>query len=187
MSLEPSHAEPGYAKYASPAYPQTFGELLDWSIARIAEPEQKVYFRITGQAPLTYAEFGRNVRRICSLLTALGMQQGEHVAIFLPNCVEYAYLYHSLGKCGLVMVPLNQFLRGESLSYIVKHSDARYIITSRALFEEKLTDIQGALPDINRVLFIDALAPNCSAPASLFSDFREHDSSFVPVARGPKE
>ena len=102
-----------YAKYATPAYPQTFGELLDWSLARIDNPEQKVCFRMVGQAPLTYAEFARNVHRICNLQTSLGMKKAEHVAIYLPNCTEYAYLYHALGKCGLVMVPLNQILRGE--------------------------------------------------------------------------
>ena len=172
-----------YAGYASPAYPQTFGDLLDWSCARVADPERKIYFRMVGQAPVTYAEFARNVHRICNLLVSLGMKKGDHVAIYLPNCVEYAYLYHSLGKCGLVMVPLNQFLRGESLSYIVNHSDARYLITSRELFDEKLADIQGALTNIERVIFIDELAPGCNAPASLFSDFRQHDSSFVPAAQ----
>lgn len=54
MRVAPSPAKGGYAKYATSAYPQTFGELLDWSLARVANPEQKVYFRIVGQAPVTY-------------------------------------------------------------------------------------------------------------------------------------
>jgi acyl-CoA synthetase (AMP-forming)/AMP-acid ligase II len=118
-----------YSDYATSDYPQTFGELLDWSLARIPDPETKVYFRITGQTPITYAEFARNVGRICNLFMSLGLRKGDHVAIFLPNSIEYAYLYHALSKCGLVMVPLNQFLRGESLRYIIDHSDAVALIT----------------------------------------------------------
>jgi acyl-CoA synthetase (AMP-forming)/AMP-acid ligase II len=103
-----------YSDYATSDYPQTFGELLDWSLARIPNPETKVYFRITGQTPITYAEFARNVGRICNLFMSLGLRKGDHVAIFLPNSMEYAYLYHALSKCGLVMVPLNQTRRNFS-------------------------------------------------------------------------
>lgn len=168
-----------YSAYATSAYPQTFGELLDWSLARIPNPETKVYFRLTGQAPITYAEFARNVGRICNLFVSLGLRKGDHVAIFLPNSMEYAYLYHALSKCGLVMVPLNQFLRGESLRYIIDHADAVALITSRALFDEKIAPVQDALTKIERVLFVDELAPDCRAQASLFADHQQHDTHFV--------
>lgn len=168
-----------YSVYATSAYPQTFGELLDWSLARIPDPETKVYFRLTGQEPITYAQFARNVGRICNLFVSLGLRKGDHVAIFLPNSMEYAYLYHALSKCGLVMVPLNQFLRGESLRYIIDHADAVALITSRALFDEKIAPVQDALPKIERVLFVDELAPDCRAQSSLFADYLQHDTRFV--------
>lgn len=168
-----------YSAYATSAYPQTFGELLDWSLARIPDPETKVYFRLTGQAPITYAEFARNVGRICNLFVSLGLRKGDHVAIFLPNSMEYAYLYHALSKCGLVMVPLNQFLRGESLRYIIDHADAVALITSRALFEEKIAPVQDSLPKIERVLFVDEVAPDCLAQSSLFADYLQHNTHFL--------
>lgn len=170
---------PDYSAYATSAYPQTFGELLDWSLARIPNPETKVYFQLTGQAPITYAEFARNVGRICNLFISLGLRKGDHVAIFLPNSMVYAFLYHALSKCGLVMVPLNQFLRGESLRYIIDHADAVALITSRALFDEKIAPLQDSLPKIERVLFVDELAPDCRAKTSLFSDHQQHDTHFV--------
>ena len=166
-----------YAAYATGAYPQTFGELLDWSLARIEKPEEKVYFRIAGQAPITYAEFGRNVHRICNLFASLGLKQGDHVGIYLGNCVEYAYLYHALSMCGLVMVPLNQFLRGESLRYILHHCDARALITSRALFDDKIAPVLAELRGIERILFTDEAVALPALPAlprvatHLFSDF----------------
>ena len=168
-----------YSAYATSAYPQTFGELLDWSLARIPDPETKVYFRLTGQEPITYGEFARNVGRICNLFVSLGLRKGDHVAIFLPNSMDYAYLYHALSKFGLVMVPLNQFLRGESLSYIIDHADAVALITSRALFDEKIAPVQDALPKIERVLFVDELALDCRAQSSLFADYLQHDTHFV--------
>ena len=79
-----------YSDYATSDYPQTFGELLDWSLARIPNPETKVYFRITGQTPITYAEFARNVGRICNLFMSLGLRKGDHVAMGEHRkCHEY--------------------------------------------------------------------------------------------------
>lgn len=169
-----------YAKYASADYPQTFGDLLDWSLARVEDPERKVYFRIAGQEPVTYAEFARNVARIANLFLSLGLRKGDHVAIFLPNGMTYAYLYHALGKCGLVMVPLNQFLRGESLRYIVDHSDACALITQRDVFQEKIVPVQDALPKLRQVLFVDEVPPECKVPASRFGDYRLHEPVFSP-------
>ena len=174
-----------YAAYATSAYPQTFGELLDWSLARVDRPEEKIYFRITGGPPVTYAEFGRNVHRVCNLFASLGLTQGDHVGIYLGNCVEYAYLYHALSKCGLVMVPLNQFLRGESLRYILHHADAKALITSKALFDDKVAHVLGELPNIERILFTDALPDALPAApgvaTGLFSDF----AACEPVFRNP--
>ena len=39
-----------YTKYATSDWPQTFGELLDWSLARIDDPENKPYFRLIDHA-----------------------------------------------------------------------------------------------------------------------------------------
>lgn len=168
-----------YTKYATSDWPQTFGDLLDWSLARIDDPENKPYFRLIDQPPVSYAEFARNVARICNLFISSGLRKGDHVAIFLGNSLEYALLYHALSKCGLVMVPLNQFLRGESLRYIIDHSDACALITACGLFEEKIAPLQNALPKLEQVLFVDEMAPGCTKKASLFSDFHQHDAHFV--------
>ena len=64
-----------YAVYATNTYPQTFGELLDWSLAWLADPEHKNYLRIVGQPPVTNAAFARNVTRICNVLRALGLKK----------------------------------------------------------------------------------------------------------------
>ena len=172
-----------YEVFAGPGYPQTFGKMVDWALERTPNAEQKPYFRITGQEPVTYADFARNVNRISNLFTSLGLKKGDHVAIYLSNCVEYSYLYHSLSKCGLVMVPLNQFLRGESLRYIIHHSDAKALITSRAMFDEKVSDILGALGNIRHLLFTDEVVPSKGVATSLFSDFKSCSAEFKPTAK----
>lgn len=167
--------------YKSPEYPETYGSLLDWAIKRVKDPEKKVLFRFADEdIALTYAEFGRNVNKVCNMLVDLGIKKGDHVAIFLPNCVEYAYLFHSLGKCGAVMVPIIQFVRGESLKYIINHSDSKYLITSFDFFSDKISAIVDSLSKLKIVLFIDKIADINGIQSALFSNYKNYPSEFEP-------
>ena len=33
--------------YTSPGYPETYGDLIDWSIARVNGPDEKILFRMS--------------------------------------------------------------------------------------------------------------------------------------------
>jgi crotonobetaine/carnitine-CoA ligase len=161
-------------RYESPEYPETYGDILDWSIERLEDPEKKILFRMSEtDIQITYAEFGRNVNKICNMLSECGVKKGDHVAIFLPNALEYAYLFHSLGKCGAVMVPIIQFLRGDPLKYILDHSDSSFLITSSELFSEKILPLIGSLKKLTRIFFIDDVQETGGIDAGLFSDYKE--------------
>ncbi|MCX5908354.1 MAG: AMP-binding protein, partial [Deltaproteobacteria bacterium] len=67
-------------------------------------------------------------------LRRLGVKKGDKVCLFLPNCLEFLYLWFGLAKIGGVMVPLNINLRGEELRYIIHHCDARRIVMDEHLY-----------------------------------------------------
>jgi len=163
--------------YASPNYPETYGELIDWAIERVKEPDTEVLFRMS-DTELTYSEFGINVNKISNLLKETGVQKGDHVAVFLPNCPEYAYLYHALGKCGAIMSPINPFIRGKPLEYILKHSDSKYLITSNELFSEKISNIIELIDGLNCIFFLDKKEDLKGVDSLLFSDFTNYSSEF---------
>ena len=141
-------------EYRSPQYPETYGDLLDWAVRRVEDPDNRVFLRISEEG-VTYAQFRNRVDQVSNLLTRVGVQKGDHVAVFLQSCLDYAYLYHALGKCGAVLCPINPFVKGEPLEYILRHSDSRYLITASALFDEKLAGIAGSLGNIRCALFTD--------------------------------
>ncbi|MCK5603337.1 AMP-binding protein, partial [Candidatus Pacearchaeota archaeon] len=167
--------------YNSPEYPETYGDILDWAIKLVKDPEKKVLFRMSDtDIKVTYADFGRNVNKICNMLLDLGVKKGDHVAIFLPNCLEYAYLFHSLGKCGVAMVPIIQFLRGEPLRYIIDHSDSKFLITSHDLFTEKIQPIVHSLGKLKSIFFIDKRAEINRIESGIFSKYHDYPSMFEP-------
>ena len=165
--------------YTSPGYPETYGDLIDWSIDRVMGPDEKILFRMSDTA-LTYSAFGGNVNRVCNLLNEFKVQKGDHVAIFLPSCLEYAYLYHALGKCGAVMAPINPFIRGEPLEYILNHSDSKYLVTSSELFKEKIGNAIHGMDTLRAIFFIDRNEPIKGGESVHFSDYANYSSEFDP-------
>jgi len=163
--------------YASPEFPQTYGELTDWAIRRVKEPDRKTFFRMS-DTEVTYSEFGRNVNRVCNLFKEAGVQKGDHVAVFLPSCPEYAYLYHALGKCGAVMCPVNPFVKGEPLQYILEHSDSKYLITSKESFSDRISKFISRLDGLRCVFFTDAVEDAKGPDSLLFSDYVNYPSDF---------
>lgn len=73
--------------------------------------------------------------------------------MLLPNCLEFIYLWFGLAKIGAVMVPLNPALRGDGLSYIINHSDAKLIVVHQNLIEP-FTFVKKDLENIKTVLTV---------------------------------
>ena len=61
-------------------------ELLEHSADRLPN---KVALVCDGQR-LTYAEVDAQVNRLANALTAQGLQRGDRVVLYLPNCLELA-------------------------------------------------------------------------------------------------
>ncbi|MEO8203117.1 MAG: long-chain fatty acid--CoA ligase [Betaproteobacteria bacterium] len=74
----------------------------------------------------TYAALaGRVASLAAGLRTRLGLNPGERVAIYLPNCVEYFEALFAIWHAGLVAVPVNAKLHARELAWILADSGAR--------------------------------------------------------------
>ena len=72
----------------------------------------------------TYREFSREVDRVAKGLIALGVETGEHVALWMNNRPEWLFLTFAIAKVGAVLVPLNTRYRTDDVAYTVRQSDS---------------------------------------------------------------
>lgn len=81
---------------------------------------------------LRYYRLRREINRFASILiNKYRIKPQDRVALLLGNSSIYPIAYFSILMAGAVVVPLNVFLKGEELRYIVENCGARLLITSR--------------------------------------------------------
>lgn len=74
----------------------------------------------------------RQLRDICfglaDSLINLGIEKGDRVAIYLPNCPEYIFSYLAIWCCGAIAVPLDFMLIEEELILCLSHAETKALI-----------------------------------------------------------
>ena len=102
-----------------------FGDLADEMAARYPEHEALVFQNERS----TFAEVSAEIATAAKALMALGVQRGNHVALWLNNCADWIFLSFALAKVGAVQVPVNTRFRTRDFEYVVRQSDSTMLIT----------------------------------------------------------
>jgi len=78
---------------------------------------------------LTYAELDAMSDRFATGLRSEGIGRADAVAVQLPNLPEFLIAYFGILKAGSVIVPLNVLLKAPEISYHLRDSESRALIT----------------------------------------------------------
>jgi acyl-CoA synthetase (AMP-forming)/AMP-acid ligase II len=104
----------------------------------VDEPNQPA----TPLGELTYREVARRARAIAAGLDALGVGEGERVAVVSHNSARLLELLYGVPSYGRVLVPINFRLSAPDFSYIVEHCGAKVLLVDPEV-ESQLSGITG--------------------------------------------
>ena len=104
----------------------TVGQLLENVAKNQGETEAVVY--ADRNLRYTYSQFNAVCRQAARGFMSLGIEKGEHVAIWATNTPEWLISQFSTGKTGAVLVTVNTNYREAELEYLLKQSDSTTII-----------------------------------------------------------
>jgi acyl-CoA synthetase (AMP-forming)/AMP-acid ligase II len=77
----------------------------------------------------SYRNIAERIFRFASALRALGLRKGERVALLMPDLREYLEADYAIMAAGLVRVPLDPRLTVADLVALLRHVEARALIT----------------------------------------------------------
>ena len=107
---------------------QTIGEAFDETVARWGDRPALV---VRHQAiRWSYREFCEQIDAFAAGLLALGLQKGDRVGIWAPNCVEWIITQYATAKAGLIMVNINPAYRRAELEFALNKVNCRALITA---------------------------------------------------------
>ena len=91
------------------------------------ERPDKVHVVLGDGSEWTFAELRKKVREKAAGLRSLGIRQGEHVAVWLPNGPDALIAFYAINYLGAVFVPFNTAYRGALLEHVIANSGARFL------------------------------------------------------------
>jgi len=115
---------------AEPLRYQTIGRAFDDAVARWGGRDALV---VCHQGiRWSYNDLKREVEACAAGLLALGLEPGERVGIWSPNCTEWAVVQYATAKAGLILVNINPAYRIAELEYALNKVECRALILARS-------------------------------------------------------
>lgn len=104
----------------------TFPDVLD----RVCEEFPNQYaFRYTElDYTRTYSEFRDDVNNFARALIAMGVQKGDHVAIWATNVPQWYLTFWAATKIGAVLVTVNTVYKIHEAEYLLRQSDTHTLV-----------------------------------------------------------
>lgn len=131
---------------------------------------------------LSYAYVRALSRQTAAGLQALGLRQGERLAMFLGNRPEVVELALACSRIGAIFIPLSPMLRPRQLAHVLADSGAKVLVTSETLLHLALQSATDA-SHLRAIVLVDTVALpkpiRPELPFVLMDDLR----SYEPIAR----
>ncbi|HBR15596.1 MAG TPA: hypothetical protein DD723_08695 [Candidatus Omnitrophica bacterium] len=125
---------------------------------------------------VSFSQLREQVLKCAGILRDLGVVQGDRVAVYLPNCLEYIYGYLACFCLGAVAVPLDFMLKVDELTACLDHAGAKILI-AKTRQDVSLEEVKKSVPDLAAILLVEGeLEGALSCP-----DLMKKASTALPV------
>ena len=137
--------------------------------SRADERPDAPYLRF-GDQTLSYRQIRDQADALAASLHDLGIDEGDRVALVLPNWPEFAVSVFAAAKLGAIVVPLNPREPAAELQYMLRHSAAAAVVTAETYrgvdYLDVFEGLLASLPDLRHVITV--------GPEDLWYDDRIH-------------
>ena len=104
----------------------TFGEVLDRMVHEF--PDQYAFRYTTLDYTRTYAGFREDVDTFSRALISMGVQKGDHVAIWATNVPQWYITFWATVRIGAVLVTVNTAYKVHEAEYLLRQSDTHTLV-----------------------------------------------------------
>jgi len=140
-----------------PLLAETIGTNLARTVA--AHPDREALVEVASGRRWSWAELDRDVDAVARGLLALGLEVGDRVGMWAPNCAEWTIVQLATARVGIVLVNVNPAYRTHELAYAVNQSGMRVILAASAFktsdYRAMVDEVRDDCPALERALYVD--------------------------------
>ncbi|MBZ4497660.1 AMP-binding protein [Dermacoccus sp. Tok2021] len=140
----------------TPLIEQTIGDNLDATVETYADHEALV--DIESGRRWTYGEFLADVETLAAGLLEAGVEKGDRVGIWAPNCPEWTLTQYATAKIGAVLVNINPAYRSHELKYVLEQAGISTLISmpnfKTSNYARIIEQVKDECEQLARIVFI---------------------------------
>jgi fatty-acyl-CoA synthase len=107
----------------------------------------------------TYAELNTEVDLIARGLMARGIEKGDRVGVWSPNCAQWIVTQLATAKIGAILVNVNPAYRVHELAYALNQSGMRVLVSATSFktsdYAAMIAEVRPQVPSLSDVVFLD--------------------------------
>src|ERR1700678_3140020 len=115
----------------TPLLGDTIGENLDRTAGRY--PDRLPLVDLPSGTRLSYQELRDEVDALALGLLAVGIEKGDRVGIWAPNCAEWTLTQYATAKIGAILVNINPAYRTSELEFVLNQSGCRLLVAAQRM------------------------------------------------------
>ena len=156
-----SSASASATSYASgtsttPLLGETIDANLGRAVARFGDREAVVDVA-TGRR-LTYTEVDAEVERVARGLLACGVDKGDRVGIWAPNCLEWFLVQYATARIGAILVNINPAYRTHEVGYVLRQAGISTLVSAPSFrtsdYRAMIDEVRPGLTDLRDVVYV---------------------------------
>lgn len=136
---------------------ETIGANFARTVAAYADREALV--EVASGRRWTWAELDRDVDALARGLMAAGVDKGDRVGVWAPNCAEWTLTQYATAKIGAVLVNVNPAYRTHEFSYAVNQSGMSLLVAASSFktsdYRSMVEAVRDECPGLTRVVYLD--------------------------------
>jgi len=156
MTTVPSQVSYVSGTSDKPLLGDTIGDDFDRTVAAHGDRDALVD-RATGRR-WTYTELAEEVDTIALALLDLGVEKGDRVGIWAPNCAEWTFTQYATAKIGAILVNINPAYRVHELKYVLNQAGIGTLVAAKSFktsdYAAMIEEVRPECPALRDVLLI---------------------------------
>jgi fatty-acyl-CoA synthase len=125
----------------------------------VAHADREALVEVASGRRWTWSELGADVDAVARGLVAAGIDKGDRVGIWAPNCAEWTLIQYATAKIGAILVNVNPAYRTHELAYAVNQSGLTLLVSASSFktsdYRAMIEEVRGECPKLARVVYLD--------------------------------